>query len=197
MASMAMRQRGGYGGDKPVFSFTGDPGRGGVEMSSMAPDGADTSARQSAPRMAHRAVASDVLLQMLLTFNVYFAPCFWVATVVATFVKTNGAKDDFDEIRPVMIGMYALFEPARLYAGYAGNLQEKVPMLIGFVALSLCVAAPLHVYFYAGQMRAVAFDKALNLFAVLYIIVQALVATAACRKILSVQSLSFFMSELQ
>ena len=45
---MAMRQRGGYGGDKPVFSFTGDPGRGGVEMSSMAPDGADTSARQSA-----------------------------------------------------------------------------------------------------------------------------------------------------
>ena len=46
-------------------------------------------------------------------------------------------------------------------------------------------------------MRAVAFDKALNLFAVLYIIVQALVATAACRKILSVQSLSFFMSELQ
>jgi transmembrane protein 17 len=55
--------------------------------------------------------------------------------VVATFVKTNGAKDDFDEIRPVMIGMYALFEPARLYAGYAGNLQEKVPMLIGFVAL--------------------------------------------------------------
>ena len=181
-----------------MFSFTGDPGRGGVEMSSMAPDGADTSARQaSAPRMAHRAVASDVLLQMLLTFNVYFAPCFWVATVVATFVKTNGAKDDFDEIRPVMIGMYALFEPARLCAGYAGNLQEKVPMLIGFVALALCVAAPLHVYFYAGQMRAVAFDKALNLFAVVYVIVQALVATAACRKILSVQSLSFFMSELQ
>ena len=144
-----MRQRGGYGGDKPVFSFADNRG---VEMTSVAPDASDTTARGGAPRMAHRAVASDVTLQMLISFNVYFSVCFWVATVVATFVKTNGAREDFDEIRPVMICMYAVFEPARLYAGFAGNLQEQVPMLIGFVALSFCVALPLHFYFLAGQM---------------------------------------------
>ena len=159
MATMA-RQRGGYGGDKPVFSFADNRG---VEMTSVAPDASDTTARGGAPRMAHRAVASDVTLQMLISFNVYFSVCFWVATVVATFVKTNGAREDFDEIRPVMICMYAVFEPARLYAGFAGNLQEQVPMLIGFVALSFCVALPLHFYFLAGQMGVVAFDKALNL----------------------------------
>ena len=193
MATMA-RQRGGYGGDKPVFSFADNRG---VEMTSVAPDATDTTARGGAPRMAHRAVASDVTLQMLISFNVYFSVCFWVATVVATFVKTNGAREDFDEIRPVMICMYAVFEPARLYAGFAGNLQEQVPMLIGFVALSFCVALPLHFYFLAGQMGAVAFDKALNLFAVVYVIVQVVAGVVAARKILASQSLSFFMSELR
>ena len=176
-----------------MFSFADNRG---VEMTSVAPDAADTTARGGAPRMAHRAVASDVTLQMLISFNVYFSVCFWVATVVATFVKTNGAREDFDEIRPVMICMYAVFEPARLYAGFAGNLQEQVPMLIGFVALSFCVALPLHFYFLAGQMGAVAFDKALNLFAVVYVVAQVVAGVVAARKILASQSLSFFMSEL-
>jgi len=189
-----MRQRGGYGGDKPVFSFADNRG---VEMTSVAPDAADTTARGGAPRMAHRAVASDVTLQMLISFNVYFSVCFWVATVVSTFIKTNGAREDFDEIRPVMICMYAVFEPARLYAGFAGNLQEQVPMLIGFVALSFCVALPLHFYFLAGQMGAAAFDKALNLFAAVYVIAQVVAGVVAARKILASQSLSFFMSELR
>lgn len=67
----------------------------------------------SAARMAHRAVASDVTLQQLVSYNVYFSTLWLVATVVATFVKTGGARRDFDDIRPVMIAMYVIFEPIR------------------------------------------------------------------------------------
>ena len=69
-------------------------------------------------------------------------------------------------------------------------------MLIGFVALSFCVA-PLHFCFLAGRMGVVAFDKALNLFAVVYVVAQVVAGVVAARKILASQSLSFFMSELR
>ena len=73
--------------------------------------------------MLHRAVASDVTLQMLLSNHVLFSAAWWVATVVSTFVKTIGAYEDFDVIRPLMLDVWTVFEPCRLYIGYAGNLR--------------------------------------------------------------------------
>ena len=46
-------------------------------------------------------------------------------------------------------------------------------------------------------MGVVAFDKALNLFAVVYVVAQVVAGVVAARKILASQSLSFFMSELR
>ena len=124
----------GAAGKAPVFTFSGasaGPDDGGVVGSGAEPMGGNGSKTMTgvAPgggwvagvddasggpaRMAHRAVASDVTLQLLVSNNVYFSVCWWVATVVATFVKTGGAREDFDEIRPVMIAMYMIFEPIR------------------------------------------------------------------------------------
>ena len=127
----AMRRRGSdaVGDAKPVFSFTGaglDDGWGPSGDAAARRRAAPVSPRRPRVRMAHRAVASDVTLAMLVSNNVYFSTCWWVATVASTFAKTNGARRDFDDIRPIMIAMFMLFEPARLYAGFAGNLQEKV-----------------------------------------------------------------------
>lgn len=104
------------GGDAaPIFSLSGAAGGGGgggcgqMPMAGVAPGGAGG----GPARMAHRAVASDVTMQQLVANNVYFSVCWWVATVVATFMKTGGARKDFDDIRPVMIAMYMIFEPIR------------------------------------------------------------------------------------
>ena len=194
-----MRRRGSdaVGDAKPVFSFTGaglDDGWG--------PSG-DAATRRAAPvsprrprvRMAHRAVASDVTLAMLVSNNVYFSTCWWVATVASTFAKTNGARRDFDDIRPIMIAMFMLFEPARLYAGFAGNLQEKVPMLLGFVALSVFVAIPVLAFFWFAQEQATAFDRALNTVAVLIVLAEVVAGANATRKVLNAQSLAFFQGD--
>ena len=163
----------------------------------------DAAARRAAPvsprrprvRMAHRAVASDVTLAMLVSNNVYFSTCWWVATVASTFAKTNGARRDFDDIRPIMIAMFMLFEPARLYAGFAGNLQEKVPMLLGFVALSVFVAIPVLAFFWFAQEQATAFDRALNTVAVLIVLAEVVAGANATRKVLNAQSLAFFQGD--
>jgi hypothetical protein len=54
----------------------------------------------------------------------------------------------------------------RLYAGFAGNLQEKVPLLMGFVSLSFFIILPVYAYFWYGQERVQPFDKALNTVAI-------------------------------
>ena len=145
-------------------------------------------------RMAHRAVASDVTLAQLVSNNIYFSACWWIATVSSTFVKTNGARKDFDDIRPIMISIFMVFEPVRLYAGVVGNLREKVPVLMGFVALSLFVTVPLFAYFWYGQEQVTAFDKALNTFALILTVAEVFTGVNAARKILASQSLAFFMA---
>ena len=54
------------------------------------------------------------------------------------------------------------FHPRRLYAGFAGNLQEKVPLLMGFVSLSFFIILPVYAFFWYGQEKVQPFDKALH-----------------------------------
>ena len=78
-----MRRPTADGAGKPVFTFSGaathadSPGR-----------GVDDDARAPPPpaRMAHRAVASDVTLQMLLSNHVLFSAAWWVATVLLSLI---------------------------------------------------------------------------------------------------------------
>ena len=192
---MHQRRSGGAGG-KPVFSFSGAAKEdGGRTVEGDAREESRAGSQLRAPvRMAHRAVASDVTLAQLVSNNIYFSACWWIATVISTFVKTNGARKDFDDIRPIMISIFMVFEPVRLYAGVVGNLREKVPVLMGFVALSLFVTVPLFAYFWYGQEQVTAFDKALNTFALILTVAEVFTGVNAARKILASQSLAFFMA---
>ena len=187
-----MRRPTADGAGKPVFTFSD------AKMHADAPGrGVDDDARPPPPpaRMAHRAVASDVTLQMLLSNHVLFSAAWWVATVLSTFVKTNGAYQDFDDIRPMMLAIWTVFEPCRLYMGYAGNLQEKVPLLWGFVALSLVVSLPLAAYFWFGQEQVQPFDQALNTVTSALLVAECFAGVNGARKVLREQNLAFFEGE--
>eukprot|EP00740_Mantoniella_antarctica_P022029 CAMPEP_0198705296 /NCGR_PEP_ID=MMETSP1468-20131203/390359_1 /TAXON_ID=1461545 /ORGANISM="Mantoniella sp, Strain CCMP1436" /LENGTH=163 /DNA_ID=CAMNT_0044464163 /DNA_START=18 /DNA_END=509 /DNA_ORIENTATION=+ len=146
-------------------------------------------------RRSHRAVASDVILQHMVAHNVYFSVCWWIATVLATFIKTGGSREDDDEIRPVMIVLFTIFEPIRLYAGFAGNLQEKVPLLMGFVSLSVFVILPVNAFFWYGQSAVQPFDKALNTVAMTLLAAEIVAGINATRKVLRAQQLAYYLSE--
>lgn len=175
----------------PVFAFSGVAAN---ESPSTGRYGDGRTPRAPA-RMTHRVVASDVTLQMFLANRVWFSACWWIATVVSTLVKTNGAYEDFDDIRPVMLAVWSVFEPCRLYVGYAGNLREKVPLVWGFVALSAAVSLPISLYFRFGQKQVQPFDKALHTVSILLIVFECVAGVRGARKVLTQQNLAFFDGE--
>ncbi|XP_048829205.1 transmembrane protein 17B isoform X2 [Brienomyrus brachyistius] len=81
-------------------------------------------------------VISCLPLQMCLFFNVYFFPLWWYPAL----------PDYYKFILITVLILMTLIEAIRLYLGYAGNLQEKVPELAGFWLLTLLLQFPLTLF---------------------------------------------------
>ncbi|KAG7467963.1 hypothetical protein MATL_G00137800 [Megalops atlanticus] len=88
-------------------------------------------------------VVSSLPLQMSLFFNLCFFPLWWVCEVVMLHLKYPVLPDYYKFILITVLIIMTLIEAIRLYLGYAGNLQEKVPELAGFWLLSLLLQFPL------------------------------------------------------
>ncbi|MBN3307382.1 transmembrane protein 17B [Amia ocellicauda] len=88
-------------------------------------------------------VVSSLPLQMSLFFNMWFFPLWWVCEVVMLHLKYPVLPDYYKFILITILIIMTLIEAIRLYLGYTGNLQEKVPELAGFWLLSLLLQFPL------------------------------------------------------
>ncbi|XP_053497451.1 transmembrane protein 17B isoform X1 [Ictalurus furcatus] len=88
-------------------------------------------------------VVSSLPLQMALFFNMCFFPLWWISEVVMLQLKYPALPDYYKVILITVLILMTLIEAIRLYLGYAGNLQEKVPELAGFWLLSLLLQFPL------------------------------------------------------
>ncbi|KAJ8412833.1 hypothetical protein AAFF_G00104150 [Aldrovandia affinis] len=88
-------------------------------------------------------VVSSLPLQMSLSFNMWFFPLWWICEVVMLHLKYPALPDYYKFILITVLTIMTLIEAVRLYLGYAGNLQEKVPELAGFWLLSLLLQFPL------------------------------------------------------
>ncbi|KYB25484.1 transmembrane protein 17 [Tribolium castaneum] len=88
-------------------------------------------------------VMSNLPLQMSLYFNVIFAP-FWMAILVLYLRNTYLCFSElYKFIIITVISTVFLLEMLRLYLGYKGNLEDKIPELAGFWMLSLLLQFPL------------------------------------------------------
>ncbi|NWU95334.1 TMM17 protein, partial [Upupa epops] len=87
-------------------------------------------------------LVSSLPLQMSLYFNVYFFPLWWLSTIITLHLKYPGLSDYYKFILVIVMILVSLIEVIRLYLGYMGNLQEKVPELAGFWLLSLLLQLP-------------------------------------------------------
>ena len=98
--------------------------------------------REGLPLVLDRAVSTNVQLQIFLHFGAWFDLLFAALQVMAGWAKYRWIQGT------VVVAMFCtnymlcfVLEPCRLYLGYAGNLEEKVPELFLFVFLCMgCVA---------------------------------------------------------
>ncbi|XP_054893939.1 transmembrane protein 17B isoform X1 [Poeciliopsis prolifica] len=88
-------------------------------------------------------VLSSLQLQMSLYFNMWFFPCWWVSESVMLHLKYPALPEYYKFILVTVLLLMTLIEAIRLYLGYAGNLQEKVPELAGFWLLTILLQLPL------------------------------------------------------
>ncbi|XP_045581794.1 transmembrane protein 17 isoform X1 [Procambarus clarkii] len=88
-------------------------------------------------------VVSSLPLQMVIYFSALFFPCWCATSVVMMTLKFQYVTNLYQFILVAIYIALPLIEVIRLYIGYIGNLEEKVPELAGSWLLSLLLQLPL------------------------------------------------------
>ncbi|XP_069727349.1 transmembrane protein 17B-like [Phaenicophaeus curvirostris] len=90
-----------------------------------------------------REVLASLPLQMMLYFNAYYCPVWCLVEGMMLQLKYHLLPWHYQFLLVTAFIILSLGEGSRLYLGYVGNLQEKVPELAGFLLLSFLIQLPL------------------------------------------------------
>ncbi|RVE72216.1 hypothetical protein OJAV_G00059710 [Oryzias javanicus] len=127
-------------------------------------------------------VQSSLLLQMSLYFNMWFFPWWWICETIMLHLKYPALPDYYKFILVTVLLLMTLIEVIRLYLGYAGNLQEKVPELAGFWLLSILLQFPLVLFQLFNEALLIQpLERAVHLVLGCFVLTQALTGFVALR----------------
>ncbi|XP_069601493.1 transmembrane protein 17B-like isoform X1 [Ranitomeya imitator] len=99
--------------------------------------------QESLPYHRGHEVVSSLPLQMALYFNVLFFPIWFISEVIMLELKYHLLPAYYQYLLIAAVTILTITESLRLYLGYIGNLQEKVPELSGFLLLTFLIQMPL------------------------------------------------------
>ena len=107
---------------------------------------------------------SSVGLQTLLYFNVWFSALWLIFYFLMGRWRSANLETPlaFNVMSPLVFILWLLAEPVRMYFGWSGNLEEKVPQLGTFVLLSVFPTFVSIVYFLGLAPNRMPIDYALN-----------------------------------
>ena len=135
---------------------------------------------------AETEILASLPFQVLLFFNFNYSAAYGVALIYLTYIKcTTWAVHDLPRVMHFFfLSLWCCGEVMRLYFGYYGNLQEKVPHLAAFVLLTVFPAIPSTVYFASLQPLLRPFDQISSIFmlAGLVSFAGSLLARRRCRR---------------
>eukprot|EP00794_Sanderia_malayensis_P014265 gene14265-15752_t len=116
-------------------------------------------------------LASNLALQVILYFNAYYSG-FWFIICIVTFVAKYEKLDSvYKFVLIVIYVIMAIIEIGRLYLGYTGNLQEKVPELAGFWLVTFILQLPLSCVLLLNETALIMpMERAANIILVLFIV---------------------------
>ncbi|KAF0041362.1 hypothetical protein F2P81_007260 [Scophthalmus maximus] len=124
---------------------------------------------------SHKRVLSSLHLQMSLYFNMWFFPLWWISETVMLQLKYPALPDYYKFILVTVLILMTLIEAIRLYLGYAGNLQEKVPELAGFWLLSILLQLPLILFLLFNEAILIQpLERGVHIVLALFVLTQAL-----------------------
>ncbi|XP_062895793.1 transmembrane protein 17-like [Mobula hypostoma] len=137
-------------------------------------------------------------LQISLYFNCVYFPFWWVCHLVMFQVKYEHLSAYYRITLIALILVMTLVEVVRLYLGYVGNLQEKVPQLAGSWLLTLLLQLPMLLFqLLTPHLWVLPAEWASSLFYLALLLSQALLALLALRRLASQLEARFRLSHLR
>ncbi|XP_047602472.1 transmembrane protein 17 isoform X1 [Lutra lutra] len=141
-------------------------------------------------------MVSSLGLQMSLYFNTYFFPLWWISSIMMLQMKYSILPDYYKFIVVTVIILITLIEAIRLYLGYMGNLQEKVPELAGFWLLSLLLQLPLILFLLFNEgLTNLPLEKAIHIIFTLFLTFQVVSAFLTLRKMVNQLATRFHLQD--
>ncbi|XP_050750484.1 transmembrane protein 17 isoform X1 [Gymnogyps californianus] len=145
---------------------------------------------------ADNEIVSSLPLQMSLYFNVYFFPFWWLSTVVMLHLKYPVLSDYYKFILVTIMILASLIEVIRLYLGYMGNLQEKVPELAGFWLLSLLLQLPIILFLLFNEgLKIQPLERAVHIVFALFLTFQVVAAFVTLKRMVNKLATHFRLNE--
>uniref|UniRef100_A0A1A8NDT8 Transmembrane protein 17 n=3 Tax=Nothobranchius TaxID=28779 RepID=A0A1A8NDT8_9TELE len=128
-------------------------------------------------------VLSSLQLQMSLYFNTWFFPFWWISEAVMLHLKYPALPNYYKFVLVTVLLLMTLIEAIRLYLGYSGNLQEKVPELAGFWLLSILLQFPLILFqLFNEAIIILPLERGVHMVLAIFILTQAVFGFVALRE---------------
>ncbi|XP_061879976.1 transmembrane protein 17A-like [Entelurus aequoreus] len=142
-------------------------------------------------------LVSHLPLQMLLYFNMFYFPCWWFSSVFMLQLKYQYLPAYYQGLLISGVVLLTLVEGLRLYLGYLGNLQEKVPELSAFWLLTFLFQLPVLLFFLTDEeILILPLERAVHALYLTFLLAQILAATLALRRMTRKLTLLFHLRQL-
>ncbi|XP_028852538.1 transmembrane protein 17A [Denticeps clupeoides] len=147
---------------------------------------------------ADNELVAHLPLQMLIYFNMYFFPFWWVSEVVMLHLKFSMLPNYYQSLLVTGVVLLTIFEILRTYLGYVGNLEEKVPELAGFWLLSFLFQLPILLFFVTDEgILILPLERAVHGIYLLFILAESAASFIALRTMTRKLTLQFHLRQFK
>lgn len=135
---------------------------------------------------------SNVYMQQLIYFNTPFAFIYALIQILLFAWKyKNSSGWQVEYVTPIVMILYIIVEPARLYLAWQGNLREQVPQLAACLFLSVFICPIFIIYNIRFQEPVTGLDKALAWIYMGFVILELLFGLFAIRAVIGYRTSRF------
>ncbi|XP_075881844.1 transmembrane protein 17A isoform X2 [Nelusetta ayraudi] len=141
-------------------------------------------------------LASHLPLQMLLFFNMFYFPCWWCSAAFMLEVKFYYLAGYYQALLLTGMILLTIVEVVRLYLGFIGNLEERVPELAAFWVLSFMFQLPVLLFFLTDEeIIILPLERAVHSIYLFFLLAQILASFLALRTMTRKLTLLFHLRQ--
>ncbi|XP_057294301.1 transmembrane protein 17B-like isoform X2 [Hydractinia symbiolongicarpus] len=138
---------------------------------------------------------SNLGLQMALYFNCHFSPIWFLICIIMLSLKYSQLGPYYKFVLIVVYVVMASLELIRLYLGYSGNLQEKVPELAGFWLVTFILQLPLTCFLLFNENALILpMERAVNIIMLLFMLFEVVQGYRAIKRMTDAQVEKFHLT---